>query len=355
MLYLAGFAPSHPSNFADRIQANRHLRMKKFMDRNSRIFVAGHKGLVGSAIVRNLLSAGYDHLLLRTRAELDLLDQSAVRRFFQEERPEFVYMAAAKVGGIVANNTYPADFIAENLGIQSSVIEASHLAQVKRLLFLGSSCVYPKMAPQPIKEEYLLTGPLESTNRPYALAKIAGIEMCWAYNRQYGTNFVAAMPTNLFGPGDNYDLTTSHVIPALIRKIHEAKEGGRDEVVVWGTGKVRREFLYSDDMAEGCVHLMNLDEGPFQTLVRSNDVAPLINIGVGEDVTIRELAETISEVLEFKGRLTFDVTKPDGTPRKVLDVTRMRELGWTAKTDLKTGLRRAYADFKAHQLQYALA
>jgi GDP-L-fucose synthase len=329
--------------------------MKEFMDRSSRIFIAGHKGLVGSAIVRNLLSAGYEHLILRSRAELDLLDQQAVRRFFQEERPEFVFMAAAKVGGIVANNTYPADFIAENLGIQNNVIEAAYATQVRRLLFLGSSCVYPKMAPQPIKEEYLLTGPLESTNRPYAVAKIAGIEMCWAYNRQYGTNFIAVMPTNLFGPGDNYDLTTSHVIPALIRKIDEAKESGRDEVVVWGTGKVRREFLYSDDMAEGCVHLMNLEESRFQALVRSQDVAPLVNIGVGEDVTIRELAETIAEVLEFKGRLTFDVTKPDGTPRKVLDVRRMHELGWTARTDLKTGLRRAYADFKAHQLQYALA
>jgi GDP-L-fucose synthase len=329
--------------------------MKEFMDRNSRIFVAGHNGLVGSAIVRNLRSADYDQLLLRSRVELDLLDQSAVRRFFQAERPEFVFMAAAKVGGIVANTTYPADFIAENLGVQNNIIEASYASRVKRLLFLGSSCVYPKMAPQPIKEEYLLTGPLESTNRPYAIAKIAGIEMCWAYNRQYGTNFIAAMPTNLFGPGDNYDLTTSHVIPALIRKIDQAKQAGRDEVVVWGTGKVRREFLYSDDMAEGCVHLMNLDESRFQGVARSQDVAPLVNIGTGEDVTIRELAETICEVLGFKGRLTFDITKPDGTPRKVLDVTRIHELGWMAKTDLRTGLRRAYADFKAHQLQYALA
>jgi len=325
------------------------------MDRNSRIFIAGHRGLVGSALVRNLSSAGYDRLLLRSRAELDLLDRNAVQRFFAEEKPDFVFVAAAKVGGIVANNTYPADFIAQNLTIQSNIIESAHDNAARRLLFLGSSCIYPKLAPQPIKEEYLLTGPLESTNRPYALAKIAGIEMCWSFNRQYGTSYIAAMPTNLYGPGDNYDLTTSHVIPALIRKVAEAKAAGRDEVVVWGTGTVKREFLYSDDLAEGCVYLMNMDDARFQSIVRSEERAPLINIGVGDDVTIRELAETICEVLDYKGRLTFDTSKPDGTPRKVLDVTRINELGWKARTDLRTGLRRAYADFKAHEEQYVLA
>ena len=329
--------------------------MTAFMKPNSRIFVAGHRGLVGSAIVRNLTASGYSNLVLRTRAELDLLDQRAVRAFFDREKPEFVVLAAAKVGGIVANNSYPADFIAQNLEIQNNIIGAAYDNKVERLLFLGSSCIYPKMAPQPIKEEYLLTGSLESTNRAYAIAKIAGIEMCWSFNRQYGTNYLAAMPTNLYGPGDNYDLTTSHVIPALLRKVVEAKEAGRAEVVVWGTGNVKREFLYSDDLAEGCVYLMNLDEARFQRVVRSEDQAPLINIGVGEDVTIRELAQTICEVLDYKGRLTFDTSKPDGTPRKVLDVTRMHELGWKAKTDLKTGLRRAYADFKAHEEEYVTA
>jgi GDP-L-fucose synthase len=329
--------------------------MTAFMKPNSRIFVAGHRGLVGSAIVRNLTASGYSNLLLRSRSELDLLDQHAVRAFFEREKPEFVVLAAAKVGGIVANNTFPADFIAQNLAIQNNIIGAAYESKVERLLFLGSSCIYPKMAPQPIKEEYLLTGPLESTNRAYAIAKIAGIEMCWSFNRQYGTNYIAAMPTNLYGPGDNYDLTTSHVIPALLRKVAEAKEASRPEVVVWGTGNVKREFLYSDDLAEGCVYLMNLDEARFQQVVRSEDQAPLINIGVGEDVTIRELAQTICDVLDYKGRLTFDTSKPDGTPRKVLDVTRMHQLGWKAKTDLKTGLRRAYADFKAHQEQYVTA
>jgi GDP-L-fucose synthase len=329
--------------------------MTSFMNPNSRIFVAGHRGLVGSAIVRHLQASGYTNLLLRSRAELDLLDQHAVRGFFAAEKPEFVFLAAAKVGGIVANNSYPAEFIAQNMAIQNNVIDAAYQSGVERLLFLGSSCIYPKMAPQPIKEEYLLTGPLESTNRPYAIAKIAGIEMCWSFNRQYCTNYMAAMPTNLYGPGDNYDLTTSHVIPALIRKVAEAKQAGRPEVVVWGTGNVKREFLYSDDLAEGCVYLMNLDDARFQSIVRSEEHAPLINVGVGEDVTIRELAETICEVLEYKGRLSFDTSKPDGTPRKVLDVTRIHELGWQAKTDLKTGLRRAYEDFKAHQQEYVLA
>jgi GDP-L-fucose synthase len=326
--------------------------MNTFMEHSSRIFIAGHRGLVGSAVVRNLRSAGYDNLLLRSRSELDLLDQQAVRRFFVEEKPDFVVLAAAKVGGIIANSTYPADFIAQNLAIQGNIIESAYASGVRRLLFLGSSCIYPKMAPQPIKEEYLLTGPLESTNRPYAVAKIAGIEMCWSFNRQYGTSYIAAMPTNLYGPGDNYDLTTSHVIPALIRKVAQAKDEGRKEVAVWGTGNVRREFLYSDDLAAGCVYLLNLDEAHLQPIVRSQERPPLINIGVGEDVTIRELAETICEVLEYRGLLTFDTSKPDGTPRKVLDVTKMHELGWRAETDLRTGLRHAYADFKAHQPEY---
>jgi GDP-L-fucose synthase len=329
--------------------------MTDFMDQRSRIFIAGHKGLVGSALVRHLTSAGYRDLLLRSRAELDLLDRVAVERFFQAEQPEFIFLAAAKVGGIVANNTYPADFIAQNLTIQSNVIQAAHAIGVKRLLFLGSSCIYPKMAPQPIKEEYLLTGPLESTNRPYALAKIAGIEMCWSFNRQYGTSYLAAMPTNMYGPGDNYDLTTSHVIPALIRKIAEAKESGSPEVVVWGTGNVRREFLYSDDLADACAFLMNLDEDRFQPLVRSSDIAPLVNVGVGEDVTIRGLAEDICDVVGYHGRLTFDTTKPDGTPRKLLDVSKIHRLGWKASTDLRSGLRRAYADFKAHRPEYVMA
>jgi GDP-L-fucose synthase len=337
------------------VQHGESAAMKEFMHHSSRIFVAGHRGLVGSAILRNLKANGYTNLLLRSRTELDLLDQKAVRGFFAAEKPEFVFLAAAKVGGIVANNTYPADFIAQNLAIQSNIIEAAYQSHVKRLLFLGSSCIYPKMAPQPIKEEYLLTGPLEPTNRAYALAKIAGIEMCWSFNRQYGTNYLAAMPTNLYGPGDNYDLTNSHVIPALLRKVAEAKEAGRDEVVVWGTGNVRREFLYSDDLAEGCVYLMNLDEERFQPVVRSQEQPPLINIGTGEDVTIRELAQLICDVLEYRGRLTFDTTKPDGTPRKVMDVSRMHALGWRAKTDLTAGLRRAYADFKAHEAEYVTA
>jgi GDP-L-fucose synthase len=322
--------------------------MNSFMRPDARIFVAGHRGLVGSAITRKLRAAGYKNILLRSRSELDLLDQAAVRSFFEEHRPQFVFLAAAKVGGIVANNSFPADFIVENLAIQNNVIQSSYATGVDRLLFLGSSCIYPKFAPQPIKEEYLLTGPLEMTNRPYALAKIAGIEMCWSYNRQYGTNYMAAMPTNCYGPGDNYDLTTSHVLPALIRKVSEAKENGSPEIVVWGTGNVRREFIYSDDLAEGCIHLMNLDEERYQRIARSQDEPPLINVGVGEDITIRELAQTVCEVLGYEGRLVFDTTKPDGTPRKVMDVERIHHLGWHATTDLRTGLRFAYEDFKAY-------
>ncbi|HWG18406.1 MAG TPA: GDP-L-fucose synthase [Acidobacteriaceae bacterium] len=310
-----------------------------FMEKSSRIFVAGHGGLVGSAIHRALERAGHTSLITRTRPELDLLDSHAVEAFFAQERPEFVFMAAAKVGGILANNNYPADFIRDNLILQTNVIEAARRAGVKRLLFLGSSCIYPRLCPQPIKEEYLLTGPLEPTNRPYAIAKIAGIEMCWSYNRQYGTRYLAAMPTNLYGPGDNFDLSNSHVLPALIRKTAEAIASGAKEVAVWGTGTPRRELLYSDDLADACLFLMNLDETRYGSLL-VEDLPPLINIGAGEDVTIRELAETVANVLGFKGRLVFDTTKPDGTPRKVLDVSRLHALGWHHTTQLEDGIRK---------------
>lgn len=316
------------------------------MDKRAKIYVAGHRGLVGSAIVRNLRANGYGNLLLRTHAELDLTDQHATETFFAAEKPEYVFLAAAKVGGILANNTYPAEFIRDNLAIQTNVIEAAHRSGARRLLFLGSSCIYPRDCPQPIKEEYLLTGPLEPTNRPYALAKIAGIEMCWSYNRQYGTKYLSVMPTNLYGPGDNYDLNGSHVIPALIRKFHEAKVGGVGEVVVWGTGTPRREFLYSDDMAAACAYLMTQNDAEFDDLLASfGDRAPLINIGTGEDMTIAELAQAIAEVVGYDGKLVFDTSKPDGTMRKLLDVSFMRQMGWIATTDLKTGISRAYDSF----------
>jgi GDP-L-fucose synthase len=316
------------------------------MNRDSRIFVAGHRGLVGSAITAYLKQQGFARLLLRTHAELDLLDVRAVDAFFANERPEYVFLAAAKVGGILANDTYPADFIRDNLILQTNLIEASRQAGVRRLLFLGSSCIYPRLAPQPIREEYLLTGPLEATNRPYALAKIAGIEMCWAYNRQYGTQYLAAMPTNLYGPHDNFDLKTSHVLPALMRKVVHAKAAGQSFVEVWGTGTPRRELLYSQDLAEACVFLMQLPDSEFQRLI-SNENAPLINIGTGEDVTIRELAELVTGELGFAGELRFDTTKPDGTPRKLLDVSRINALGWRAKTKLPEGIRKTYAAAEA--------
>jgi GDP-L-fucose synthase len=312
------------------------------MNRDSRIFVAGHRGLVGSAITAYLKQKGFARLLLRTRAELDLRDVRAVEAFFATERPEYVFVAAAKVGGILANNTYPADFIRDNLILQTTVIEASRQAGVRRLLFLGSSCIYPRLAPQPIREEYLLTGPLEPTNQPYAIAKIAGIEMCWAYNRQYGTQYLAAMPTNLYGPHDNFDLKTSHVLPALMRKVVEAKAAGRDFIEVWGTGTPRRELLYSEDLAEAGVFLMQLPDSEFRPLI-NDEHAPLINIGTGEDVTIRELAELVAHVLGFRGELRFDTTKPDGTPRKLLDVSRMHSLGWRSRTKLAEGIRKTYA------------
>lgn len=321
------------------------------MDINSKIYVAGHRGLVGSAIVRNLQAAGYTNLLLRTHAELDLTNQVATAAFFEAEKPDYVFLAAAKVGGIVANNTYPADFIRDNLLIQSNIIHAAYVNQVKRLLFLGSSCIYPKLAPQPMREEHLLTGPLEPTNRPYALAKIAGVEMCWSYNRQYGTKYLAAMPTNLYGPGDNYHPENSHVIPALIRKFHEAKISGASTVTVWGTGTPKREFLYSDDMADACVFLMNLPDDKYESLLGSDESKtgkfepPLINIGVGMDVSISELAELIKEVVGFNGNIVFDSTKPDGTPRKLLDISRLTATGFEAKVQLKSGLAHAYAGF----------
>jgi GDP-L-fucose synthase len=321
------------------------------MQRDSRIYVAGHRGLVGSAIVRRLERDGHTQVLKRTHAELDLSDEHATRAFFESERPEHVFLAAAKVGGIVANNSYPAEFIRDNLAIQTNVIHAAHRAGVKRLLFLGSSCIYPKLAPQPMRERDLLTGPLEPTNRPYALAKIAGIEMCWSYNRQYGTQFLAAMPTNLYGPGDNYHPTNSHVIPALLRKFHEARLAGHAPVSVWGSGTPRREFLYSDDMADACVHLMNLPEPDFRALLGSDESVsgrfepPLVNIGVGEDVTIAELARLVQRVVGHRGDIGFDAGKPDGTPRKLMDVSRLGAAGWKATTSLERGLAQAYADF----------
>ncbi len=323
------------------------------MRRDARIHVAGHRGLVGNAIVRRLQAEGHGQLLLRTHAELDLTDARATEAFYQAERPEYVFLAAAKVGGIVANQSLPADFIRDNLAIQLSVVHAAWKAGVKRLLFLGSSCIYPKLAPQPMRERDLLTGPLESTNRPYALAKIAGIEMCWSYNRQHGTQYLAAMPTNLYGPGDNYHPTHSHVIPGLLRKFHEAKLAGRDEVVVWGTGTPRREFLFNDDMADACVFLMQLPDERFRPLLGSDESVtgrfepPLVNVGVGHDLTIAELADKVAATVGFTGRIVYDVTKPDGTPRKLMDVERLRQAGWEARTSLDEGLRRAYADFIA--------
>ena len=295
--------------------------------------------------MRALRASGFHELILPTRAELDLTKAEEVDRFFAGERPDFVFLAAAKVGGILANNTYPADFIRENLAIESHVIDASYRNGVDRLLFLGSSCIYPKLCPQPIKEEYLLTGPLEATNRPYALAKIAGVEMCWSYNRQYGTRYLAAMPTNIYGPGDNFNLANSHVLPALIRKVVQAKLAGARELEVWGTGTPRREFLYSDDLADACVFLMNLPEEKFGALLTADD-PPLVNVGTGEDVTIRELAELICAVLGFDGGLVFDASKPDGTPRKLLDVSRMAALGWKARTSLADGIRLTYESMR---------
>jgi GDP-L-fucose synthase len=308
--------------------------MMELLAKDAKIYVAGHRGMVGSALLRNLQSKGYTNIITRTRSELNLLEQKAVHTFLKQEQPAYIFLAAAKVGGIYANNTYRADFIYENLAVEANVIHGAHLAGVGRLCFLGSSCIYPRNCPQPIKEEYLLTGPLEPTNEPYAIAKIAGIKLCESYNRQYGTQYVSVMPTNLYGPNDNYDLNNSHVLPALIRKAHEAKLRGDNELVVWGSGKPMREFLYVDDMADACVFLMERDIGE-----------GLFNIGFGEDVTIREVAETVMNVVSFKGEIVFDASKPDGSPRKLLNVDRMRGLGWQAQTSLRDGIAKAYADF----------
>ncbi len=316
------------------------------MNPSSKIYVAGHRGLVGSALVRRLQGAGYQNTLTRDHSELDLTNQLAVRDFFQKERPEYVFLAAAKVGGILANSTYPADFIRVNLLIQMNAIHESYCAGVKRLLFLGSSCIYPKLAPQPLKEEYLLTGPLEATNRPYAIAKIAGIEMCRSYNRQCGTRFLAAMPTNLFGPGDQYDLHASHVLPALIRKMHEAKIAGAKEAVIWGTGTPRRDFLHSNEAADACVFLLNLPDNQLDEILANDEVSPIVNIGCGEDLTIRELAELIARIVGFNGRLVFDTSKPDGTPRKLLDISRLTALGWKPRREsFAEELKNTYKDF----------
>lgn len=296
--------------------------------------MAGHRGLVGSAIVRKLREKGYQNLVYRTRKELDLRDKNQVDEFFEREQPDYVFLAAAKVGGIVANNEYPADFIRDNLMIQTNVIDAAYRNGVKKLLFLGSTCIYPKFAPQPLKEEYLLTGELEPTNEPYAIAKIAGIKMCQSYNRQYGTKYISVMPTNLYGPNDNFDLHTSHVLPALIRKFHEAKENNAPYVEVWGTGTPRREFLYSDDLADACIFLMKNYEG--------NEI---INIGVGKDISIKELAEKIKNVVGYQGEIKFDTSKPDGTPRKLVDVSRINALGWKASISLDEGLQKVYQWF----------
>ena len=313
------------------------------MNEKSRIYVAGHRGLAGSALVRRLCAGGYRNLITRTHGELDLVDAVAVARFFEGERPEVVLLAAAKVGGILANNTYPAEFIRENLAIQTNVIDAAYRAGVKDLLLLGSSCIYPRDCPQPIKEEYLLTGPLEPTNRPYAIAKIAGIEMCWSYNRQYGTRYLCAMPTNLYGPGDNYDLQTSHVLPALIRKFHEAKLAHEPTVSVWGTGKPRREFLHSNDMAAACIHLLENSDKVRGAL--GDERPPLVNVGCGEDQSIGELAELVREAVGAKAEIAYDRSKPDGTPQKLLDIGLIRSLGWSPRIPLREGLRTTYAAF----------
>lgn len=304
------------------------------LPRSAKIVVAGHRGMVGSALVRKLESGGYSNLITRTRAELDLLDQSAVFDFLAREKPDYLFIAAAKVGGIQANNTYRGQFIYENLAIETNLIHGAHLAGIESLLLLGSSCIYPRDCPQPIKEEYLLTGPLEPTNEPYAVAKIAGIKLCESYNRQYGRKYISVMPTNLYGPNDNYDLANSHVLPALIRKAHEAKERKDTDLVVWGSGTPRREFLYVDDLAGACVFLMQQGyDGPF------------LNIGVGQDVTIRELVGMVMQVTGFTGNVVFDTAKPDGTPRKLLDVSRLSALGWSATTDLRDGISMAYQQF----------
>jgi GDP-L-fucose synthase len=315
------------------------------MDFSSKIYVAGHTGLVGSALVRRLRASGYNNLILKVRRELDLTDQVAVERFFSETHPEYVFLAAARVGGILANFSQPAAFIFENLSIETNVIHECYRSSVKRLMFLGSSCIYPRDAALPLKEESLLTGPLELTNRPYAVAKIAGIEMCWAYNRQYHTQFLAVMPTNLYGPGDNYDPESSHLVPALIRKMHEAKVANAPRVTVWGTGTPRRELLYSEDAADACVFLMQLPHGEIEALLSSAKAPPLVNVGCGVDHTVAEIAKLVADVVDYSGSIVFDPAKPDGTPRKLMDTSRLTALGWKPKTDLSHGLVQTYHDF----------
>lgn len=306
------------------------------MNKNNKIYIAGHRGMVGSAINRELRAQGYNNIITRTSKELDLRMQRDVLDFFLNEKPEFVFLAAAKVGGIVANNTYRAEFLYDNLMIQNNIIHSAYLSGVTKLMFLGSSCIYPKLAPQPLKEEYLLTGELEQTNEPYAIAKIAGIKMCDAYRSQFGCNFISVMPTNLYGPNDNYDLNNSHVLPALLRKFHEAKEKNIKEVVIWGTGNPKREFLHADDMAQACIYLMG-----------KYDEAGLVNIGVGKDISIKELALLIKEIVGYNGELIFDTSKPDGTPRKLMDVTKLVNLGWQASIPLKEGITRVYEEVKS--------
>ncbi|WP_347988028.1 GDP-L-fucose synthase [Methylomonas sp. AM2-LC] len=315
------------------------------MDKNAKIYVAGHNGLVGSALVRNLQANGYSNLLLRRHAELDLTDQHATEAFFAEEKPEYVFLAAAKVGGIHANNSYPAEFIRQNLVIQTNVIHAAYKTNVQRLLFLGSSCIYPRNCPQPIKEEYLLSGPLELTNRAYAVAKIAGIETCRSYNKQFGSKFLSVMPTNLYGPNDNYDLDNSHVLPALIRKFHTAKISGSSEVEIWGSGNPRREFLYVDDMASACIFLAKLSAQAYQELLNYSVVPGLINVGYGSDLSIQNLAEKIAKVVGFTGRIIKDQNKPDGTPQKLLDSSRIHELGWKPEFSLDEGISKTYSAY----------
>ncbi|HEY4651398.1 MAG TPA: GDP-L-fucose synthase [Pontibacter sp.] len=314
------------------------------MEKTSKIYVAGHRGMVGSAICRKLQASGYNNIITRTSSELDLRNQQAVLDFFADEKPDYVFLAAAKVGGIHANNTYRADFLYDNLMIEANIIHAAYLHQVTKLMFLGSSCIYPKMAPQPLREDYLLTGPLEPTNEPYAIAKIAGIKLCEAYRDQYGCNFISVMPTNLYGYNDNYDLNNSHVLPALIRKFHEAKENGATEVVVWGTGSPKREFLFADDLADACLYLME-----------HYNERELVNIGTGEDISIKELALLVKEVTGFEGELVFDTTKPDGTPRKLMDVSKLHNTGYRHKIELREGIALAYADFKEKHTATALS
>lgn len=317
-----------------RIKSDAVVLNKQLMNKDNKIYIAGHRGMVGGAILRKLTSEGYSNIVVRTSGELDLRNQQQVTEFFESERPQFVFLAAAKVGGILANNTYRADFIYDNIMMEANIIHAAYKTGVEKLMFLGSSCIYPKMAPQPLKEEYLLTGTLEHTNEPYAIAKIAGIKLCESFRDQYGCNFISVMPTNLYGVGDNYHPNNSHVLPALIRRFHEAKERGDDVVTIWGTGTPKREFLYADDLARACVFLMN-----------HYNEKELINVGTGSDLSIKELAELVKEIVGFEGELAFDTSKPDGTPRKLMDVTKLHALGWKHQTELKEGIEEAYRDF----------